>query len=218
MIRAVKESDTLLAEPTGFKHPTRLQALQQSLTFLKRSTLVHQLPVAREAAIRVLEVGCLGGYTLDQFAHHFVNAQLVGLEHSADWLEQTRTCLEAFEHRIDLLGTPYTKESFPIKESFDVLLFSYQLSKSHVPWETQVQQAYEDLKPGGLMVVLDFHSVSNKLVTRQFKKNKRVVRTTLLEELQRRFAPLSLDIYKAYFGLWEYFSFVGIKPYGQQEV
>jgi S-adenosylmethionine-diacylgycerolhomoserine-N-methlytransferase len=80
-----------------------------------------------------------------------------------------------------------------------------------------VQQAYEDLKPGGLIVVLDFYAMPNKLLAKRFEKNQRVVHPQLLEELEDRFAPLSLDIYKAYFGLWQYFSFVGIKPYGPVE-
>ena len=214
MIRAVEEQGTLSANDADLKSITRLKALQQALIFLKRSDLVHQLPLAREAAIRVLEVGCLTGYTLQQFAEHFVNAQLVGLERSLPCLEQTKTILQPVEHRIDLMATPYTSASFPVKESFDVLLFSYQLSKSYVPWKEQVQQAYEDLKPGGLMVVLDFCAIPNTLLTKQFEKHQRVVQPQLLEELQRRFALLSLDEYKAYFGLWRYFSFVGIKPYG----
>lgn len=216
MIRAVEEKDTLSEKEALQKAPSRLQSLQQALIYLKRSNLVHELPLAREAAIRVLEVGCLGGYTLEQFAHHFVNAQLVGLERSAHWLTKTRASLEDIKHRVDLLEAPYTAQSFPVKHSFDVLLFSYQLSKSYIPWREQLLQAYEDLKPGGLIVVLDFYSISTQLLAKHFEKHQRVAQPQLLEELQSHFAPLSLDIYKAYFGLWEYFSFVGIKPYGPQ--
>ena len=214
MIRAIEEPDTVSANNATYKTPTRLQALQQALIYLKRSNLVHDLPITREAAIRVLEVGCSGGHTLEQFANHFVNAQLVGLEHSSHRLKQTKTSLQAYQHRIDLLEAPYTAKSFPTKASFDVLLFSYQLSKSCIPWSAQLQQAYDDLKPGGLIVVLDFYCIPTKLLAKQFKKYKRVVQPQLVEELEDWFAPLSLDIYNAYFGIWKYFSFVGIKPYG----
>lgn len=213
MIRAIEEQNTLSKKETKLKHLTRLQAFQQALIYLKRSNLVYQLPLAREAAIRVLEVGCLAGYTLEQFANHFVNAQLVVLECSSPWLAQTRTSLDAYKHRIDLLEAPYTYQSFSTKSSFDVLLFSYQLSKSYVPWKNQLEQAYDDLKPGGLIVVLDFYTISTKLLTKQFDKHQRIVRPQLLTELESRFAVLSLDIYKAYFGLWKYFSFVGMKPF-----
>lgn len=214
MIRAIEEPDTVSANNATCKTLTRLEALQQALIYLKRSNLVHDLPIAREAAIRVLEVGCSGGHTLEQFASHFVNAQLVGLERSSCRLKQTKTSLQSYQHRLDLLKAPYTPKSFPTKESFDVLLFSYQLSKSYIPWREQLQQAYDDLKPGGLIVVLDFHCISTKLLAKQFKKYKRIVEPQLIEELEDRFAPLSLDIYNAYFGIWKYFSFVGIKPYG----
>ncbi|MGH1335199.1 MAG: class I SAM-dependent methyltransferase [Aureispira sp.] len=216
MIRVVEDQNVVSAQEAAYKNPTRLQALQQALIYRKRSNLVHDLPIAREAAIRVLEVGCLEGYILEQFASHFVNAQLVGLEPSSRWMDQTKNSLKSYQHRIDLLETPYTTSSFPTNNSFDVLLFSYQLSKSYIPWREQLQQAYDDLKPGGLIVVLDFHSISTKILTRRFKKNKRIVQPQLIEELERRFAPLSLDIYKAYFGIWRYFSFVGIKPYGPE--
>jgi S-adenosylmethionine-diacylgycerolhomoserine-N-methlytransferase len=214
MIRAVEEKNTLSASTAIPKKMTRLQALQQALVYLKRSDLVHQLPIAREAAIRVLEVGCSEGYTLEQFANHFVNAQLVGLDPAKHWLERSQKTLAPYTHRIDLVEGAYTPESFTAKGSFDVLLFSYQLSKSYVPWREQLEQAYNDLKPGGLIVVLDFHTIFTKIIAKQFQKKQRIAQPQLLELLETRFAPVSVDVYKAYFGLWKYFSFVGIKPYG----
>lgn len=178
-----------------------------------RTNLIHQLPIAREAAVRILEVGCGTGYNLHNFLSHFSKAQLVGMDVSEDMIELSRQKTKAHQHRVELLTKPYGPDAFAEKESFDVIVFSYVLTMINPQWEELIEQAYKDLKPGGLIAVVDFHATKNILFKLQMKNNHVRMDGHLLPVLEEQFSAISSDVHRAYLGLWEYFSFVGIKPY-----
>lgn len=173
--------------------------------------LMHQLPVSRDAAVRILEVGSGRGDNLMRFARHFVNAQLVGLEALDALSAKAEQYVQPYSNRIDVYHSVYAKETTPVISSFDVLLLPYQLSKA-TNWSVQLERAYRDLKPGGIIAVLDFYKDPIGMVQRRFFP-KHQLSDALLPTLKGRFAPLSMDIFRAYLGLWHYFSFIGIKPY-----
>lgn len=184
---------------------------KQRLGYVGYTQLMHQLPVSRDAAVRILEVGCGRGENLLRFAGHFANAQLVGLESVRSVVSQAEEQIQLYQNRIDLYCSSYEQTGFPIVSSFDVLLLPYQLSQT-MAWQTQLDHAYRDLKPGGIIAVIDFYKDPMGLVQRRFFRQHRLA-NTLLPLLKERFAPLSVDVHNVYAGLWQYFSFVGIKPY-----
>ncbi|BDS11815.1 class I SAM-dependent methyltransferase [Aureispira anguillae] len=178
-----------------------------------RTNLVHQLPIARDAAIRILEVGCGTGYNLHNFASYFVNAQLVGMDVSEDMIALSQKKMEPYSNRVDLLPQAYGERPLLREESFDVVVFSYALTMINPQWENLIEQAYKDIKPGGIIAVVDFHNSGNPLFKMHMKNNHVRMDGHLLPVLENKFSTLSSDVQRAYWGLWEYFSFVGIKPY-----
>lgn len=189
----------------------RWQHWKQRFWHVGYAQLMHQLPVSRDAAVRILEVGCGRGDNLLRFAGHFANAQLVGLESVRSVANQAEEQIQRYQNRIDLYCSSYGQVGFPLISSFDVLLLPYQLSQT-TTWQTQLDQAYRDLKPGGIIAVLDFYKDPIGLVQRRFLRQHGLP-SALLPLLKERFVPLSVDVHRVYAGLWQYFSFVGIKPY-----
>ena len=181
--------------------------------YVGRSKLVHHLPVSRDAALRILEVGCGVGYNLAQFAEYFVNANLVGLEQASTALARAEQAVKPHQNRMDLYRSTYNAPLFEVGGSFDVLLFSYEFSNTTTTWQQQLDQAYRDLKPGGFIVVLDFHRMPFRWLRQRLRQKHHQADEQLLPKLQQQFATLSTDVCRAYGGLWEYFFFVGIKPY-----
>ena len=109
----------------------------------------------------VLEVGCGTGlnfrYVLDQLDPS--RGQLVGLDFSADMLRQADKRLAAQNwNNVELIEADAAK--LDINRRFDGILFAYSLTM--IPdWEASVDRAYEHLKPGGTLVVLDFSRFHN---------------------------------------------------------
>lgn len=216
MFRQVGEAEgsrTLSEKKGGSIWGTRWEALGRRLLYFGQSKLMHHLPVSRDAAVRILEVGCHEGHLLLQFAAYFANAHLVGVAYSKRIAAYAQQKAETYRNRIDVYPSEYGATDFPIKASFDVLLFSYQLSQSKQTWEAQLEQAYHDLKPGGLIAVVDFHSTALRgLQHRLQQKHRHGFNPQMLVHLQQQFRPLSVDVCSAYAGLWKYFFFVGMKP------
>lgn len=197
-----------------YKFQSKIYDLTRWAFLFGRTNLIHQLPIARDAAIRVLEVGCGTGYNLYNFASYFVNAQLVGIDVSEDMIALSQKKMEPYKNRVDLLSQAYGKKAILNEESFDVVVFSYALTMINPHWENLIEQAYKDIKPGGIIAVVDFHDTRNPLFKLQMKNNHVRMDGHLLPILEKKFSTLSADIQSAYLGMWEYFSFVGIKPYG----
>jgi len=183
-------------------------------TFLfGRLNIMHQLPIAQDAEIKILEVGCGTGFNLSNFAKYFKQANFVGMDVSEDMIDLSAKNTKAYQDRVELLAKPYGEEAFEEKETFDVVLFSYALTMINPQWRDLIEAAYEDIKPGGLIAVVDFHESRNPLFKWHMKNNHVRMDSHLLPVLEEKFSTLSADVQNAYFGLWQYFTFVGIKPY-----
>lgn len=214
MIRPVVKDEPVqqaIEERSLFTWSERWEAWVQRRWQMGYLQLMHQLPVSRDAAVRILEVGIGRGDNLLCFAKHFVNAQLVGLEATSSLSAKAQQQLRPYSNRVDVYRSIYAEAIAPIISSFDVLLLPYQLSQT-AEWMVQLEQAYRDLKPGGIIAVLDFYKDPIGMIQRRFFP-KHPLSDALLPTLNERFAPLSVDVSRAYMGLWQYFSFVGIKPY-----
>lgn len=127
-------------------------------TFLfGRKRIIRELPVLEEtAALEILEVGCGTGYNLKRLALRFPNARLTGMDVSADMLERSASRTAQWADRITLLEKPYGEENLSFHGKFDLILFSYSLTMINPQWATLIAQAKQDLKPGGVIAVVDF--------------------------------------------------------------
>lgn len=196
-----------------YKFQSKIYDSTRWMFLFGRTNLVHQLPIARDAAIRILEVGCGTGYNLEKFAAYYVNAQLVGMDVSEDMIELSKKKLAPYSNRIDLLSRAYGDTAFSTQNSFDVVVFSYALTMINPQWKELIDQAYKDIKPGGIIAVVDFHQTNNPIFKLHMKNNHVRMDAHLLPVLENKFSTLSSDVQRAYLGMWEYFSFVGIKSY-----
>lgn len=104
----------------------------------------------------VLEVGCGTGLNF-RFVQERLDPQrgrLTGLDFSADMLERARRRVDSRGWRnVDLIQADASV--MQLSRRFDAILFAYSITM--IPdWRGALQRAYEHLKPGGRMVVLDF--------------------------------------------------------------
>ena len=94
----------------------------------------------------------------------------------------------------------------------DAVLMSYSLSM--VPdWERAIECAFQELKVGGRIGVVDFCVVKPSLVSRAFEwwmtRNHVTVGRPYIQKLSSTFQPAQWRIERAFGGLWSYYLFVG---------
>ncbi len=105
---------------------------------------------------QVLEVGCGTGlnfrYVLEQLDPPA--GRLSGLDFSADMLRKAQRRIRARGwSNVDLIQADAS--TLALERRFDAVLFGYSLTM--IPdWAAALEQAYEHLRPGGRLVVLDF--------------------------------------------------------------
>jgi S-adenosylmethionine-diacylgycerolhomoserine-N-methlytransferase len=94
----------------------------------------------------------------------------------------------------------------------DVVLMSYSLSMIP-PWESVIECARQELRPGGKIGVVDFCVEGRSVVSRNFDRwmtrNHVAVGRPYVRKLSSLFRPLHCSTRKAFGGLWSYYSFVG---------
>jgi S-adenosylmethionine-diacylgycerolhomoserine-N-methlytransferase len=78
-------------------------------------------------------------------------------------------------------------------------------------WESVIESACQDLTLGGVIVVVDFHDSAFSIFKRWMRLNHVRLDGHLLPKLQDTFQPKTLNIHKAYAGIWEYVMFIGQK-------
>ena len=172
-----------------------------------RAELIQKI-ISRSVPSHILEIGCGTGKNLVDLCHYLPQARLVGLDISEDMLRQARKNLAAYPSRVELLHRTYDR---PIKvdPAFDFILFSYSLSMMHKNWENAIEYAQQNLKPGGLIAVVDFNDSSLGWFKRWMNMNHVRMDGHLLPRLQSSFRSLHLEVNHAYGGLWSYFLFIG---------
>ncbi|MGE3182115.1 MAG: class I SAM-dependent methyltransferase [Phycisphaerae bacterium] len=112
-----------------------------------------------QAGDSVLEIGCGTGLNF-RYLHDEVREQgtLVGLDFSQDMLRQAekRVAKNGWKNVQLVHGDATTVK---IDRKFDAILFAYSLTM--IPdWRGSLRNAYEHLRPGGRLVVLDFSKFS----------------------------------------------------------
>lgn len=172
-----------------------------------RTGLVERV-AALQTPATILEIGCGTGRNLMRLARRFPQARLTGLDLSADMLARARRGLEPFGDRIDLVHQAYVR---PLRDEprFDLIVLSYCLSMINPGWEQVIASARQDLRPRGLIAVVDFHDSDWPAFRRWMGVNHVRMEGHLLPELRARFQPLDHAIQRAYGGVWRYFHFVG---------
>ena len=163
----------------------------------------------------LLEVGCGTGKNLAKLDLYLKKqtrqSQLSGLDLSNDMLSIAKRKLRHCHRDIHLYHDAYDASVHDNSDSVDALLFSYSLSMFNPGWEQAIDTAHHKLQSGNLIAVVDFHQSKHPLFQSWMALNHVKMEAHLLNKLRECFAPVQQETYAAYFGLWEYFLFIGKK-------
>ncbi len=159
---------------------------------------------------RILEVGCGTGKNLVELVRHFPEADITGLDLSADMLNVTRRNLANSPKEVKLLHQAYDKPLNP-PQPYDLILFSYALTMFNPGWSEAIEYAHEDLATGGFIAIADFHASPVKPFRQWMGVNHVRMEGHLLPKLETTFTPRLREVKAAYGGLWQYLMFIGEK-------
>jgi S-adenosylmethionine-diacylgycerolhomoserine-N-methlytransferase len=173
-----------------------------------RTALVRALALRSRPPGRILEVGCGTGHNLITLCHTFPAAQIVGLDLSADMLTVARKKLGPLAGRVTLLRGSYDRPLHP-PQPFDVVLFSYALTMMNPGWASAIECAYADGTAGGVVAVVDFHDSPVSLFKAWMRLHHVRMDGHLLPRLDSSFRRCTLELRRAYGGLWRYLLFIG---------
>ncbi len=173
-------------------------------TFLFGRAGLIRVAAKRLKPRRILEIGCGTGKNLTHLARAFPEAQIVGLDLSADMIAKARKKIEAFGPRVTLLERAYDA---PISagEPFDLIVFSYCLTMINPGYDQVLKVCQRDLAPKGSIAVVDFHDSPIGLFRRWMGVNHVRMEGQVLAALQA--SGLKLDpcvVRSAYGGVWRW--------------
>ncbi|NUO00398.1 MAG: methyltransferase domain-containing protein [Saprospiraceae bacterium] len=175
-----------------------------------RKRIIRQLPdLVADPAPHILEVGCGTGYNLKHLALRFPNARLTGMDVSGEMLQRAARRILPWRDRISLLEQPYGEENSGFNQKFDLILFSYSLTMINPHWATLIARAKQDLKPGGIIAVVDFHDSPFSWFKRHMANNHVRMDGHLRPALEAEFLVEEAKICRAYAGIWAYLLFWG---------
>ena len=153
---------------------------------------------------RILEVGCGTGTNLVRLARAFPDAEIVGLDLSADMLNLARKKTAAYTPRVSLHHGAY-REPVNTGEPFDCIVFSYCLTMINPGFSHVLAVCRQDLAPTGVVAIVDFHDTPFTWFRRWMGLNHVRMERQILAELQASGMPLpQLAIRPAYGGWWRW--------------
>lgn len=158
----------------------------------------------------ILEIGCGTGSNLRRIGKTAPNINLFGIDASAAMLNRCRKKLEQAATGATLRCQRYDETLAPEPKP-DVILFSYSLSMINPGWKNVLDLAFRDLRPGGLIAVVDFHDAPAEWFRNWMNINLVTMEGHLLPALRERFQPLTEEIKPAFGGMWRYLLFLGRK-------
>ena len=157
---------------------------------------------------RILEVGCGTGTNLRALCRHFPDAEIIGVDLSADMLGVARKNLQHMTRPPKLVQRAYN-ESLQDNDPFDLVVFSYALSMFNPGWEHAIEIARHDLAADGIIVVVDFHHSRFPWFRKWMRVNHVRMDAHLLPMLEQHFTAEQCQVNAAYGGLWHWFRFIG---------
>ncbi len=166
-----------------------------------------------QAPEHLVEVGCGTGINVVQLRRQFPEARITGIDVSADMLAKARQKLSQHD-RVTLLEQAYGVGPSDFPKAPDLFLFSYALTMINPQYADLIRQAHADLRPGGRIAVVDFHSCSVAWFKQHMENHHVRMDGHLDPVLEQYFEPRYSEVRKAYGGLWNYFLFVGEKKAG----
>jgi S-adenosylmethionine-diacylgycerolhomoserine-N-methlytransferase len=181
-------------------HSRIYDATRWTFLFGRESILRRSAKIA--APERILEVGCGTGRNLRSLRRIFPKADITGVDLSGDMLSIARRKTTG----VKLIQQAYEA---PLTGKFDLVLFSYALTMFNPGWENALQAAKADLRPGGLLAIVDFSHTGSSIFRRWMGVNHVRMEGHLWPASRADFEPMVDEIRAAYAGIWYYGMFIG---------
>ena len=187
-----------------YRHARHIYDATRKYYLLGRDQLLDR--IAQKPAHRILEIGCGTARNLIGLAHRLPQAQLFGLDASAQMLKTATRSVHRSGQRIVLRhGLAENLDhfhTFGLTAPFDTIFFSYSLSM--MPgWPYALQAALQNLKPNGRLYIVDFYDQADlpkwfaKLLTSWINSFDAIHRPELLDYLhnlaQRQHIQLNIS-------------------------
>ncbi len=185
-------------------------ATRWSFLFGRRKVL-KELKKRLPQAQNIIEIGCGTGINLQELIKIYPNTHIWGIEGANDMYKIAQKRLNSKGLKANLIKTAYKQGHDLALPMMDAVIFSYVLTMINPYYKEVIEQAYQDLAPGGRIVIVDFHFTNSKNFGKWMEVNHVVMQGQLLPILQNLFETEYLEIKPAYQGLWSYFKFIGIK-------
>ncbi|MEO0733085.1 MAG: class I SAM-dependent methyltransferase [Bacteroidota bacterium] len=192
-----------------YRFQSRIYDLTRWSFLFGRKRLLQELPFRATEPLRILEVGCGTGFNLERLARRYPEAEITGVDLSADMLVKARRKVRPFGGRVTTVLGAFGE--LDLKESYDLVVFSYCLTMVNPGWERLVREAKKQLLPGGIIAVVDFHDSPLPPFERHMGGHHVRMDGHLLPFLADHFREEQQWVGKAYGGVWRWFSFIGKK-------
>lgn len=190
-----------------YKFQSKIYDLTRWSFLFGRQLVVDSIPAPKDAPLRILEVGCGTGSNLVRLARRFPQAEIVGIDLSADMLAIARKKLKPFHGRVTTVQGAFGDTR--LRGQFNVVLFSYCLTMVNPGWEGLLAEARQSLVPDGILAVVDFHQTQFTAFGRHMAGHHVRMEGHILPELEAMGTASFQEVGKAYGGIWEWMVWVG---------
>ncbi len=210
-----KLSDTFLEKQTDkmdryYAFHSRIYDATRWTFLFGRDELIKSLPFQSNESFRLLEVGCGTGYNLMRLHKQYVNAHLTGLDIAKPMLVKAEKKFRDTSAEVQFVHAPYHSD-LHWAGPFNAIVFSYSLSMINPHWNELIDTAYEDLCPGGVIGVSDFHDSKMGWFKRWMGVNHVRMDGHLLAYLKKKFHTVEENVVPAYGNVWQYMMYIGRK-------
>jgi S-adenosylmethionine-diacylgycerolhomoserine-N-methlytransferase len=172
-----------------------------------RTAVLDNIPLLNNDVSNVLEIGCGTGRNLIKLANKYPKAIIVGIDISEEMIERATEATRMYPN-IQILKTTSIPDSYG---NFDIVLMSYVLTMMNPGWEFWLKTTKNLLHPKGYFAVVDFNDSPFRWFKNHMANHHVKMEGHILASLKAEYKPFDFKISNAYFGIWNYFTFVG-KP------
>lgn len=194
-----------------YRFHARIYQMTRWAFLFGRKEIIRRLRIQPLEDYILLEVGCGPGTNITYMADQFPNMTFMGVDISPDMLTQARNNVDFYGKRVSLHEVSYTDESFTPPHKPEIILFSYVLTMMNPGYEAAIERAHRDLSSGGIVAIVDFHQTRWRWFRWWMGKNHVRMEGQVLACAQKHFIETHVAVKSAFFGLWEYVVFVGLR-------
>lgn len=172
-----------------------------------RKKLINNIP-SLPSDSRILEIGCGTGQNIIRLNERFSEADITGIDLSPDMLIKARKNIPS--PSITLKNKHYPTGDTG-NQQFDLILLSYSLTMMGKNYQQIITSLKNDLKANGYLAVVDFNHSPFSWFKQWMNVNHVDFSGSLYPLLNQNFKSQKSSLHNAYFGLWDYFLFIGTK-------